>query len=223
MQFNKLIEEIEEKVDDSTYDSSDTVKSLINDAVRDIAAGVLVPGENRFTDPLPDLYTVESSFSLTNSSRSASLPNDFQRDLVKAYEDDGLGDIPILISWRRFLDKWPALETGSYVEGVVVRGSSLYYHPAVTTTLEIGYYANPSTLSSDTDDPSCVPAHLQRGLIINHVCRELYSRIEDGMEGRKVNTEYYDQMFQEAVLMLDLWIGEDGDPEYIEDIEDYIE
>lgn len=217
MNLESLISAVENIIQDSSYTSED-ITDLINEAVSAVAKGVEVPGELGITSPLPDLYAT-ADVTLTDSARSVSLPADYQRGLFNVY---GTQHIPLMDSFARFIKRYPALETGDSVEACVVHGKSLFYHPAVSGTVNVSYYKKPDTLTTDSDEPTCIPDHLHRRLLVSFACREIFNRIEDGIEGQKINTSAYDTEFYEAVMALDRELGNDATPEYIPDEDDFI-
>jgi len=220
MTLDDLILEVTNIIQDSAF-NEETIETYLNEALVRIAAGVQVPGELHITAPLPDLYT-EGTLDLVDTARVISLPTDYQRDLFNIYSSTGNNEIPVFESLHKFLNRYPVLETGSNVEACVVRGTSLIYHPAATETITFAYYKTPTTMTSGTDEPEGIPAHLQRRLLIGYVCREIFNRIEDGIEGQKVNTNFYDAEFFEGVVELDRYLGDDGLPEFVTDDTDYI-
>jgi hypothetical protein len=61
-------------------------------------------------------------------------------------------------------------------------------------------------MANDRDKPDMLPSHLHRRLLVNYACKELFSRIEDGMDGKKANTAYHDNEYKTAFSELELWI-----------------
>jgi hypothetical protein len=102
-------------------------------------------------------------------------------------------------------------------------GKRLIYRdvPAVAATLTVHYYEAPDDLDDDTDEPTWVPEHLHRKLYVAYVCKEIFNKIEDGVEGRKINTEYYMSEFASGLLALEEAIGVDKDPDHYDNHVDY--
>ena len=85
------------------------------------------------------------------------------------------------------------------------------------------YYQNPTDLADDADEPEDIPEELHEKLIVSDVARYIYNLIEDGMDGQKVNTQNYLNLFKEGIFELELFLGEDGEPiEYDGDAMGYI-
>lgn len=211
MNFTELTDTIIEIIADSAFDSE--VPALINEAVLKIASGDMVPGKYELTPPLPDLYTV-GTIDTTLSSGICSLPDDFNRDLIQVLNSNS-EEIPIMSSARRFLHTYKDQDAGD-VKRCAVQGKRLLYRdiPATAETLTVHYYKTPTTLTETTDEPTEIPTHLHRKLIVGYVCKEIYDLIEDGIEDPKTNTKHYDAIYQKGLLELEMAIGIDKDPDY---------
>jgi len=220
MQFIKLIERIASIIDDDFFDT-DRISSQINEKIFEIAQGIEVPGKVNITSPLTFLYAT-AELDLLSAVRFVALPSDYQRGVFNIHDSDA-ETFPAMVSFQKFIQKYPCLETGDILEACVVHGASLFYTPSLDKTVTIHYYKAPDTLVNGTDELSCIPEHLQQRLIVNGVCKDIFAEIEDGLDGRKVNTEYHEKIFYQAVAALDRFLGEDGVPEYIENVGDYIQ
>jgi len=75
--------------------------------------------------------------------------------------------------------------------------------PSEVTTLTCGYFTNPTHLENDDDIPACIPLGLQKKVLESYVCHDLWENIEDGIEGRKVNTTYYREQLRLAIEELE--------------------
>jgi len=58
--------------------------------------------------------------------------------------------------------------------------------------------------------PDGIPEHLRKPLLVNHVCASIFSEIEEGVEGKKINTAYHQAQFQSAMGQLLGFIGPEG-------------
>lgn len=220
MDLSALTTEIQGIVQDNSFEEAD-IHALINEAVFRVAQGVQVPGELHITGPLPELYKTRWIW-VYQTARSIDLPADYQRGLFNVYSSTGIGHVPMLRSFQKFISRYPVLETGDSLDACVVHGKTLFYHPAAIKTITFSYYKEPDLLEDEEDSPDCIPGHLQRRLIVGYVCREIFNQIEDGIEGQKVNTNHYDGDFFEGVIELDRYLGDDGMPMFVNDDTDYI-
>ncbi len=183
--------------------TSDTVTSLINQGIRYIASQVL----------LPELSS-EGPVETVVGSCATTVPSawNFERILFNA-EVEGTQDIQVVQSKEELHRVYPNYETelqSGLVEFALVTGSNLTYYPIPTEITEIfcKFYTKPTPLVSGTDEPVCIPEALQEDLLENFTLWKLYTRIEDGVEGRKVNTVYYKAEFYKALETLEDTIDE---------------
>lgn len=218
MNLSQLTDAIQTVIQDSAYDFE--ITSRINEAVLKIATGDMLPGRHELTPPLPDLYTTGTVETVV-SAGTANLPDDFNRDLFQVV-DSSDNNIPIDPSFKAFLKRFPELSSGS-VRRCAAHGGKLLYRdvPAEAAELTVHYYATPDTLVDETDEPSCIPAHFHRRLIVNLVCRDIFDEIEDGIEDPKTNTKHHDALYQRALLELEIWAGAEKEPDYIDDQTEY--
>lgn len=218
MQLSNIVSEIQDAVKDSYYTYPD-VTVLVNEACTAISLGTMIPGRYERTPPLPDLYTTDTV--TTETTGILTLPSDYQRNLVMVVDSNGVS-IPIMPSSRKFIKKYPEASAGS-VFVCSVMGNRLLYRdiPVVASTLTVHYYSTQDTLTLDTDEPTWLPLHLHRKLLVGYVCREIFNKIEDGVEGRKVNTEYYTGELLSGLTALEEIIGVDKDPDHYDNAVDY--
>ena len=218
MTFQELINEVTNIVQDTAW-SEAAIKSKLNQALIVVATGVMLPGKYQLSPPLPDLYT-STDIDTVAGVATCNLTSDFNRDVIQVVNSNG-DKIPIEVSFRKFLSDYPEQQTGSVFKAAVI-GNKLVYRdvPATAETLTVHYYKTPTALVNYSDAPSCLPALLHRPLLVGYVCKEIFSQIEDGIEGQKTNTGYWTQEFQQGLLDLDVLIPHDGDPMYVTDLED---
>ena len=221
MRLDTIIAEIEEIVQDSDF-SETKITTMVNDSISEIAKGVEIPGKNSVSIPLPDLFA-EGQITLLVDARKIALPDDYHRGLISVYDSVLVSNIPIEISFAKFMQLHPTLLTGDVVDRCCVRGSTLFYAPSKAVLVDVIYYRKPAVLVDDDDEPEGIPKEFQRRLIVNKVCKEIFAMIEDGIEGAKVNTNYHNGQYEQGLYALDLFLGDDGEPGYIADDEDWIQ
>lgn len=218
MTFEELIDEVIAIIQDTAW-TEPIIESKLNQALMVVATGVMLPGKHQLSPPLPDLYTSDD-IDTTAGVAICNLPSNFNRDVIQIVNANG-EEIPIEKSFRKFLSDCPEQASGS-VFMAAVSGSKLVYRnvPDTAETLTVHYYKLPATLTHDEDIPNCLPIALHRPLMVGYVCKEIFSQIEDGIEGQKVNTEYWAREFQQGLLDLEVLVIHDGEPMYITDLED---
>ena len=179
-----LIDLVFNVIKDDDYDE-DAIQDLLNEGLTYVAAQVLLPS-------LDTTATVT-----TGAGQSVALPTDFMRNLYRV--------APMLSDTGR----WPRIELlnnpgqfrrmigarlndpGDAVHAATVLGASLAYWPIPITpqAMDISYYRKPDLLVVDDDIPVCLP-EAYHSLLADYACYRLWARIEDGIEGQKVNTKF---------------------------------
>ncbi len=214
MNFGELAAEVLGVVDVAIYTEA-VVKTLINEAVYVVASGRMYGRRFRLSPPLPNLYTTASVETVVDDG-VLTLPTNYNRDVIQVINTSS-ASIPVLPSLRGFLKLNPGQPAGP-VSQCSVQGNRLFYRdiPAAAETLTVHYYKNPTTLAVDADIPDCIPVQLHRPLIISYVCREIYNKVEMGLDGPKVDTLAYDAIFQEGLVQLQVLLPPDGNPVYYE-------
>lgn len=216
-----LIDVISDVIQDSSYTDA-ILKTRINEAVENIAAGVRMP-DGQISPPLPDLYDMDTVVTSTTLPYKA-LPTDYQRNVFMVADSNGNQIHPPrggdYYSFGLFLKQssHKALDQGGSVSMVCVKGTKLYYQgvPSASETLTVHFYRAPTAMALDADDPEGIPSHLQTRLIKHLVCREILGEgIEDGDNSLGTGYRYHTEKFFSAMVDLLDFIGiVDAVPEY---------
>jgi len=216
MNFGEIVDEVQSIVQDSAWTEA-MIKTLINRGQTIVASGVILPGKYQLSPPLPSLYTT-AKISTVVDSGVCSLPSDFNRDLlqcVNEYDEN----IEIWPSFRKFLQKNPEKNAGS-VRICARNGLNLLYRdiPSEAETLTVHYYKSPTAMTLDADEPSDIPEELHKPLLAGYAAAQIFNQIEDGIEGQKINTAFWNNEFLQGLVQLEIMIGFDAEPDYHEDL-----
>lgn len=219
MKLSEIITEIQAVIQDDFWTTA-KVAPVVNRGLNVVASGIILPDRYQLTPPLPDLYTTGTIETVVGSG-VCPLPEDFNRDLIQVVNSGGEG-ISIVPSFKKFLAAHPDKPTGS-VWTCSRHGKKLLYRdlPAEAETLDVHYYCNPPTLAcneDDDDEPTCIPDNLHYPLLVGYGCSQIFNLIEDGIEGKKVNTAMWNQVFIQGLLDLEIHIGFDAEPDYYDDL-----
>lgn len=194
----ELEDEILTIIDDESF-SLANVTGYLNKAMKEISGRFL----------LPELQT--NANVVTTALNYVALPTTFQRNLFYCYSTTQSREIPIMSDFRHILRDVSVIDQGGNVFAVAVRGSNLHYQriPSVFETLQIHFYKKPTELStaSTAGTPSCIPDHLVRPLLVNYVCKEIFSLIEQDQSGARPNRDFHYSLYQEALADLSLFLG----------------
>jgi len=217
MRFSDLIDEVIDIVHDPLLGETQ-IKHLLNEGYEQSLYST--------TDPLPDLETQGTVMTVLNEAFTV-LPDDYLRNLNWVYDITTDARVTLLGSLQLLKIKYPGLAKTGNIEHAAVSLNKLYYQgiPSVKRELSINYFRKPTLMANDRDEPNMLPAHLHRRLLVNYACKELFARIEDGMDGKKVNTGYHAQEYDRAFADLTLWIiPRASEPPAINDtVTDYLE
>lgn len=154
--------------------------------------------------------TLASDSPIEAARAYVSMPDTFQRDLVFVADSKAI-EIDISNSWIEFMESNPLLSRTGTIYEVVEQAGNLYYQgiPTDPEVLTVHFYRFPVDMEADDDTPDGIPLHLQKQLLVNYVCKEIFALIEDGIEGQQVNTMKYLALFQKALRTLEMTIPAD--------------
>jgi len=214
-----LIGEVRDRIRDYSSSTRDEkILEKLNEGLSAVAGQIL----------LPDLIT-SGEVTAEGSRAYVNLPDNYHREVLLVTSASALGRVKLNMSWQRFLTLYPTLDNqGGNICEVVVRGRQLFYQPlpSVRDTLTIHYYRKPTplTLEDKTAEPEAIPEHLHMRLLASYAAREFFDKIEDGIEGPKINYTNQNRAFATALLdLIDFLPPQDGLPQEIEDDADYIQ
>ena len=205
MTLPELITIIDRIITDDSFTDTD-IKNYLNEAQLVVAGGVQSTLGSWLTPPLPELFTIDTITTELSLSNTA-MPDDFHRQLQFVASSVG-NEINIAESFLSFVETYPLLNQAGTVNECCEFGNNFYYQgiPTSAETLTIHYYRKPNDMTNGDDEPDGIPIHLQRNLLVNHVCWKIFELIEDGIEGPGVNTERHMKLFYDAVRTLELFI-----------------
>jgi len=215
MTSEELIQLLAESINDETY-TSDDLLTWINRVILEIAGGIYLPGENVVSPPLPDLFEMSTVMTDLNFPY-VGLPANYHRQLHQVFDEDER-EIDLYGSFIAFSSDFPLFnKKGRQVQAACVKGPYLYYQPLPYKEVELTlhYYRRPVLLEDDDDIPDGIPEHLHDRLIVNRAAQRIFERIENGIDGDKVNTTYYRELFYAALRDLDAFVPYDGDSLYL--------
>lgn len=195
--LDSLVKNISESLDDDTF-AEDLIISRINEAILFCAGKVLLSNlESRgsfTTDPLLDIVPIPETW-------------EFHRELSDAQaEPDKISVLKSMEALARFEPKYKLNNQTGPIKYVVQTGSSILYYPRPVepTVVECVFHKLPTPLVRDSDKVTALPVSLEAPLIENYVLFKLWSDIEDGVDGRQINTTKFKKLFLEALEALEL-------------------
>lgn len=195
MNFLELQDEVQIVLQDNSNDIVSRIPGWINDSMEMVIDRVDMPG-------FKSLISVDTVVS----QAYASLPSDCSGRIL--YASDGKNELEV-VSLEWLLEDCPGMNEEGNIDFVAVEGSLIYYHkiPSVATTLTILHRRMPDLLVNDNDEPSGIPRHLQRGVLVTGAAMLGYDFIEDGLEGDKVNTAAQTILYRKGLYEILNWVA----------------
>lgn len=202
--FAELQIYVEKIIQDTSLNSM--IGTYLNQGVMEIAGGMQSALGDWITPPLPELLTIDTITTATDTAY-VSMPTNFQRELQFVANSSG-AEIDIEENFILFSETYPLLNQSGSVSAVIEKGNKFYYQgiPTSETDLTIHYYRYPVMMNLITDEPDGIPKHLQRSLLVNYTAWKIFELIEDGLEGPGVNTQRYMELFYRALKVLELTV-----------------
>jgi len=201
MNAELMIDEVLDIVDDPSFDREDDALKYLNLGQVSAAAKLLIPG-------LSDGY---GTVSTATDAYKVPAPADY----MKMVHSVSVGGLPVRLC-RNFADivqryEGLSLDAGE-VGAVVLSAGQVFYQlvPAVSVDIELFYYRLPVAM---TDSAASYPDGLgamQEAMdnysqaLIHFAASHLSGKIEQGMEGAKVNTMYHFALYKELLAQFDL-------------------
>jgi hypothetical protein len=203
-----LVDKVRAKVQDDSY-SVEQILQLFNQCLVELAGDFL----------LPELETW-ATIATDPTSSTVSLPANYQRNLRFCNSLTQSRRVSVMGSRAQVDRHFIRRDESGRVLAVAPLGRQLYYQriPQTAEQLELNFYRYPELLRSREQKPTCIPPHLVEGLLVNFAAAELYSEIEDGIEGPQVNTTRYTEKYEKAKAQLTVFLGpEERAPVELED------
>jgi hypothetical protein len=187
--------------DPTTFDS-DRVIALFNKGIVDISEQLLLPALETVTNVLTD--------PLKNN---ILLPDDYSRKLTFCNSLTNNRPIKIFGSHPLLFRNFWKIDLAGRVLGVAVRGQYLYYQriPSTPESLQLTYWAKPSELSEIDYTHEYIPAFGSE-ILLAYACWKAYGIIEEGMDGIKTQTGFYNGEYNKALGKLAIFLGPEHSP-----------
>lgn len=211
MNVTELIEKVQGTVQDSSF-IEDVVLGYLNQGLLTVAGLDFVH--------IPELETHDEVETVADAYL-VDLPDDYHKSLLQAFSVTNNRNIVIYPSYVRMTERLGRAGSGGYVRGVAVKGSQLCYNPIPSSkeTISLVYYAYPTPLQDTDDEPDILPRHIGEKLLHAYACKECFDLIEDGIDGKKVNTARWEEKYNQALVELTRFLG----PVYTKPVETFDE
>lgn len=169
---------------------------LVNDAIQMVA--------KRFC--CSRLETTAEIVADPTTLNYVALPDNYNHDLYLIINTIDNNEVSIRTNRAVLLRLFSKLSTHGYITDATVTEDNLYFAPAphednVEQTLKIFYYCKVDEYEiGDLDEePAWIPVDLHKGLIVDYVLKALWTLEEDGIDGKKFNTIFYEKQHDKAL------------------------
>lgn len=165
--------EIIQKLGNNAYTFTNTLSSM-NKGLKWIAGKVL----------LPELETEKEELDVGWDDPSHVMPSNFHRKLFYCYSITQNKRIDIYDSYAQLIRQFTQIDLTGTIQGVAIRGTKLFYQkiPSSYERLQLNYYKQPTAMEGRTDQPTCLPEHLVRDLLVNYAAKDLTKDNNQKME-----------------------------------------
>ena len=193
----QLIELVARKIDDDGY-GDNIIVDFLNDGLLDIATKVLLP-----------VLEEDAIITTILEENLVVLPSDFHRNVFAASPVIS-SKIPIRVlnSAGQMKRKYNRLDNTGDVAHIAIHKGQLIYQPIpiIVQEMIIFYYRVPDNLEDDDDTGLiALPANFHK-LLVEYACQQIFSEIEDGIDGNKVNTLYHERRYEKGLIDLQTFI-----------------
>jgi len=199
MTYSELVNETMAMVQDSS--KYDDIRSYVNMALQELTAVVA----------LPEFKAAASVDTLVDTPYVALqvLPDRYVGGILKLYGESVKG-VKIYATLDDMIDSEDISDittVGTAIEAVAVEGSNIWYYPMpeVPVTLSVLYYTTHPRLYADDEAVTLFPDYIQRQAVCSSAAAMCFEKIEDGLDGEKINTAAYRLMAKEGIQKFREW------------------
>lgn len=192
-----LFEDIERKIQDESY-SREKIVQFLNDGLIFIANTLRPQALTRIFIP----------FQTVEGDAPTPLPADLLfPHILSVFDDD---DNPVFLT-THLTDIDHTLRGRRKAVLLGMDGAYLFPVEERGVLLRLTYVSRPQEIEEDDDTTTALdflPEPHGRQALVAYVCREIYNEIEDGIDGKKVNSEGYHEDFVRALSGVQDIIGQ---------------
>lgn len=211
-----LIGRVQELIKDGSFGPSFILEKL-NDGLFDICD---------LTSP-PSLVKHEEELVISSGEKYVAVPSDFFGSrlfgLYNQTEDIECKVVYRLADFVYLSKKYAGIKE---VRAACVKGRTIHFAgiPDHYTTLLISHMKEPTVFSSEADTGAGVdylPPRIGENAIVAYAAKEIYAVIEDGVDGKKTNTEKWESVYAMELSKITARFGieaKEAPPEQVEDL-----
>ncbi|MBE9592716.1 MAG: hypothetical protein IMF19_04480 [Proteobacteria bacterium] len=195
MNLGELKDEVIVAIGDTSF--NDSLAGWINDSIEQIIDDANVPGFKEIISVNTVLGTAYTTLEATCSGRIL-------------YAGTATAELAGgVVTLEHMMKMYPGMADVGDVEYIAIDGSTMYYQkvPATITALTLLHRRKPVAMVADDDEPEGIPPHLHLSVIVPKAAILGFDRIEDGIEGKKVNTIAQSIRYKQGLHDLMCWVA----------------
>jgi hypothetical protein len=195
MNLGQLKDEVIVVLGDTSFNSS--LANWINSAVEQIIDDANVPG-------FKEILSINTVLGAASTVLGATC------DGRVLYAGTATAELAGgVVTLEHMMKMYPGMDEEGDVEYITVEGNTLYYQgiPGTVTPLTLLHRRKPVYMVADEDEPEGIPEHLHLNVIVPKVAIFGFDRIEDGVEGEKVNTIAQSIRYKQGLHELMCWVA----------------
>ena len=195
MNLGQLRDEVIVAIGDTSF--NDSLADWINNSIGQIIDDANVPG-------FKEILSIDTIVGATSTVLGATCDGRILYVGTATAELDGG-----VVTLEHMMKMYPGMSGAGSVVHVAAEGNTLYYQriPSVATTLTLLHRRKPIAMVADSDEPEGIPPHLHLNVIVPKVAILGFDRIEDGIEGEKVNTIAQSIRYKQGLHELMSWVA----------------
>jgi len=200
MNFAEIELAVKREIEDFSVEFFTDIPSVINEIYTEVCDEI---------DPgVPNLQAVETLGTVVGQA-FMNQPAESSGKIVDIYDSNGCKLTQVDGDLETLRDKCGSLTGAGAIKYWLPLGQRIWYAPIPTAAenLEIIYYKDPTELTGDGDEPSEIPGHLHRGVLVHGTAFRLFSRIEQEGENEALETGKQFALFTAATDKFRNWVA----------------
>lgn len=193
-----LLKQIEEGIQDPSFDREKDILPLINEFVTEMS--------QLFRLPALQAQSQVTVFPGMDSSM-IDLPKDYGQSLFQVFNRAARREVSVRANTKALERLYDGMPDGGFVRDVAVAGNRMAFRPIPAQTmvqqnLDLHYYRKPVLIEDVSDEEAeldGIPEHLAQ-VAVDFVLWRLFALVEDGIQGQPVNTNRYAKEYQIGLL-----------------------
>lgn len=198
MTLEEMIAKVKAGNQDPAFSGDDIILPYINQALGMVAKRFCI-----------DALSATASLAIpVGTSDPVSMPDDYSHDLFRVENTTHNFEVSIRSNQNVLRHLFDGMTQYGYgpITDVAVVDTKLHFKPSPVEegydqSLLLFYYSTIDEYEAgdSEESPEWIPEWLHQGLIVDYVLKELWGLSEDGIDGQRVNTAFYEARHNQAL------------------------